>query len=550
MHCAAASLTRQRTGAQMPLSLATLLCDGAGSRNASLTLSAASGDEGAGAIAGDVAQLLRCGGAGADCSGAVCVCIDRGGGSGLSFAALTAECCGQALQQQRAAGSSSAALELAVEAISAGAAAEQPLSLQHVQVRRLRLPTEPVSNAQEKLPRHRVLLLDTADAPQTRPQFNGVADARTALEAAAAAAPPGCHLVARLQRPGACGTLPLLTLVRLDDASAEAAALSLARHLQQPAGSDSGSSSGSGDALAAAVAGATRIVLLGLAPGGGSSPAGVQATQLLRQLLNACAAAAAGGDPLAAAGVPQQKAWGDSSGSAPGRNLLADKLQVQLAAARSEVDALHVHYTRLLDALAGPKWRSDTVAIERPPAPGKAAAAAHGGDQQALTGIGAAAAAAAAPAAAVQQQQQQPAASSGAWKRAAAGAAAGGGGGAAAGRAADMQRLVLESQLDAAKRAQRAAEERVALLEGDIAAAREKALGREGALRQEVRLAGARACLTTQRGGSNTDMCAGAHALACSLDETLFKDRAPLPACHITDTARWAGRQGGGGGRR
>jgi hypothetical protein len=288
-----------------------------------------------------------------------------------------------------------------------------------------------------------------------------------------------------------------LRLLLLGGSDPEAAALRLA-HAAGGGGFVGGGAAAGGALLPAAeraaLEGCGRLLVLGLAPGEDSLHAN-GARLLVRQLLQACGAAAAaaaeGGAPERAKRerppldlaerwtpfqqhqdpVPPCNGGGDSGGcSAPRaeRNLLAEALARQLAAARAEADALHVHYARLLEAVGGAQWRKDTAAMDRAAPPAAAAAAAPGGPAKGAAGGEGSSAAAAA------QQQAQggggaaPAAAGAVpllTAQAAAGAAAAAATAsqvaAATARAREAQRALFEGQLEAARRAQLEAEERV-----------------------------------------------------------------------------------------
>jgi hypothetical protein len=140
------------------------------------------------------------------------------------------------------------------------------------------------------------------------------------------------------------------------------------------------------------------------------------------------------------------------------RNPVVEELRKQLAAVmRAENDALHTHYCWLLDELAGKRWRTDAASLERPPA----ALQLLGAGRQPVDFSAAAgrviAGAECPPAseeavgeACAKQQQQVPK------SRATFAATA-----SAAVRAVEVQRALLDSQLDTARRRAQAAEERV-----------------------------------------------------------------------------------------
>lgn len=304
---------------------------------------------------------------------------------------------------------------------------------------------------------------------------------------------------------------PLATLVCLEAAGAEAAMLWLASQLagrrcgggDSPLDADASQQAPSAqrqqaDAasleLLSAIAGAARVAFAAFPTASeGQQPGAPVAggAAALDELVQACAAASSCtsgrgcGEGPPAAGAAAGHGWAAARASSPARNPLAEQLAQQLAAARSEADGLHAHYLGLLEKVAGPSWRVDLAAIERPPAeapPQTRKGVQQGSSTGALACLAAVGGSTQPPS--QQQQQQRPAQQEQAGRarppavalpsdeaaapqpqsppspsrarQALAGAAA-----AIQTRALEAQKASLESQLEGARRAQRMAEYRV-----------------------------------------------------------------------------------------
>lgn len=157
---------------------------------------------------------------------------------------------------------------------------------------------------------------------------------------------------------------------------------------------------------------------------------------------------------------------------------------LQVCELRSELDALHAHYTQLLDRLV-PRWRQDRTGLElvTTAAPWSGSSAAPPQQQQQQQHQAVPSAAQAAGNAAQSGLQQQPAAPASRQQQ---------GTGSVSisttnnGSPGDAARSMLEGQLESARRDLRSAQRTTARLEEALTAAAEAAAGREMSLNTQV----------------------------------------------------------------